>query len=291
MTAADSGVALAEPAKSSRRWSRIPLAIVAASMISAGSLYSYDHDAIKGVPVIGHLPWRLMIGNTAIQPAVPRPERGVVDSHAQDLAEAQRRSPRVLFIGDSITANWLQEGREVWEAQFAPLGAAAVGGRGDRIQNLLFRIHAGEFAGFDPQALALLIGTNNVNRNTAQEIDEAIAVVVDEFRRRWPRAHILVVAIPPRELPRSKEVLERVRDANGLLARRYASIRNVTFAANGRAFLGTDGWIDTRLFSPEGVHLTPRGYEVLAGIVRPALIAALESYQKLNADEKDRVER
>src|SRR5262245_50677292 len=124
MTTVDSGVALAQNAKSSRRRSRIPLAVIAALMISAGAMYSYDHDAIKGVPVIGHLPWRLMIGNTAAQPAGPRPEGGVVDRHPQELSEARRLSPKVLFIGDSLTAHWLEEGREVWEAQFAPLGAA-----------------------------------------------------------------------------------------------------------------------------------------------------------------------
>jgi lysophospholipase L1-like esterase len=260
-----------------KRWRRTLVVFGAALMVAAGSLYSYDHDAIKGLPVIGPLPWRLLIGNTAVQPAAAHPEPGVVDRRQQQLGETQNRSPQVLFIGDSITDRWLQEGREIWEAQFVPLGAAALGGRGDRIQNLLHRIRSGEFDRFTPHVAVLLIGTNNVNRNTPQEIDEAIDVIVSEFRQRWARAKILVVAIPPRELPRSKEVLRRVSEANKMLARRYASMPDVTFVDDRQAFLASDGWIDSKLYSPEGVHLTAKGYEVLASVIMPTLSAALNS--------------
>src|SRR5207247_3667847 len=180
---------------------------------AVGSLCCCDPVAFKRIPLMVHVRWCLVVGNTAIQRAPP-----VISRHLHDLTEASRQPARVVFLGDSLTELWLREGREIWNANFVGLGCVALGVGGDRTQNLLYRIRSGEFNRFSPEAVVLLIGTNNVNRNTPPEIAEAVALIVNELKTLWPRAYVLVVAIPPREMPRSREVIGRIHDANRLLA-------------------------------------------------------------------------
>src|SRR5262249_42896675 len=142
-------------------------------------------------------------------------------------------------------------------------------------QQLLYRVRSGEFSGLDPETVVLLIGTNNLNRNSAAEVADAISLVIHEFRKIWVDVHFVVVAIPPRELPRSRKVLEKADQANRLVAAQCDGNRGVTFVDDEDRFLGSDGWINRTLYTGEGVHLTVEGYEVLAQLIRPAIDRSL----------------
>ncbi len=69
---------------------------------------------------------------------------------------------KVVFLGDSITANWLNEGKELWDKYYANRSSYNYGISGDNTQNVLWRIQNNELDGLSPKFVVLKIG--NVKR-------------------------------------------------------------------------------------------------------------------------------
>jgi lysophospholipase L1-like esterase len=227
---------------------------------------TFDRDAVKAVPMVGQLPWHIVLGNTALHATERR-----VDYFLPAVRDAETQKPDVLFLGDSLSRNWRTAGIETWNKYFAPKRAITLGVSGDRTQHLLFRLKSGVFGNLAPSSVVLQIGTNNINRNTAKEIAEAIELAALEIRSLWPNARQVVAPIPPRESPRTQKVIARVQSTNRHVRQRLADFHNVTVVADQGCFLNADGWINRVLFTPEGIHLSEHGYATLGALIHAVL--------------------
>src|ERR1700712_213904 len=67
----------------------------------------------------------------------------------------------LIFVGDSITARWAGEGKDVWEKYYAKRNAANLGIGGDKTQHVLWRLEHGNVDGIHPKLAVVMIGTNN----------------------------------------------------------------------------------------------------------------------------------
>src|SRR5258708_4599626 len=67
-----------------------------------------------------------------------------LQQHDDLVAGVHAAAPDLLFIGDSITYQWQKQGLPVWQSEYAPRKAFALGINGDTTQNLLWRIDHGE---------------------------------------------------------------------------------------------------------------------------------------------------
>lgn len=196
--------------------------------------------------------------------------------HQEKLAElrahrAAGRRVELLFVGDSITQGWENEGKEAWARHFAPRNAVALGFGGDRTENLLWRLQNGQLDGVDPRAVVMMIGTNNTGeRLEPPELTVAgIRANLAEIRRRLPDAQILLLAIFPRgETPADLTRRHNAR-INALLPA-LADGRHIHFLDIGAAFLGADGRL-SREVMPDLLHLSPQAYETWARAIAPAL--------------------
>ncbi len=65
---------------------------------------------------------------------------------------------KVVFLGDSITAGWLGNGKEVWNKYYVPRHAYNYGIGGDRTEHLIYRIENKEFDGLKAKVVVLKIG-------------------------------------------------------------------------------------------------------------------------------------
>src|SRR5438874_61524 len=120
--------------------------------------------------------------NTAIKP-VPKKEKWWQQLHHSFQQRARQGNVDVLFLGDSITQGWGGEGRAVWKERFEPLKAANFGIGGDQTQHVLWRLREGkELHGIQPRAVVLMIGTNNMGSNSAEQIAAGIVAIVHEIR-------------------------------------------------------------------------------------------------------------
>ncbi|GAB3993341.1 SGNH/GDSL hydrolase family protein [Spirosoma daeguense] len=191
--------------------------------------------------------------------------------HRDVMARVQNKPPRILFIGNSITHFWGGEstgaklnGSDSWNAIMEPLGVLNLGYGWDRIENVLWRVYHGELDGYQASQIAIMIGTNNLQLNSDNEISNGLSFLVRAIQTRQPNADILLIGILPR---RNEEV--RIAGLNQRIAQAAGEL-NVTFIQPGTVFLKPDGKIDEAMFS-DGLHPNAEGYRQLLTKLQPHL--------------------
>ncbi len=218
------------------------------------------------------------MSNTAIVPA-PKIESDFYDwfvRHESKCNAARANNHEIVFIGDSITHLFeghpcRPDGSEVWRKFYGRRSALNLGYGYDRTQNVLWRLANGELHGQTPKLVVLNIGTNNLTATancreyTAPEIVEGILAVCDEIHRIAPSAHILVMAIFPRDKAASP-LRARVNELNALLKNALPSRSFCELADIGRKFLDSNGEIPLEVM-PDLVHPSAEGYRLWAGAI------------------------
>lgn len=195
--------------------------------------------------------------NLAIKPE-PRPDQSYW--HNTFSAQAKKGGIDLLFIGDSITQCWTYEGKELWAQRYAPLKAANFGIGSDRTEHVLWRVQNGTLEGCAPKVVVLLIGTNNIKRDTAPQIAEGVAAILAEIRTRLPQTKILLLGLFPRaETPDDWRRL-KVAEVNTHLAK-LDNGKTVFFLDLGPKFIGTDGTLSKGVMH-DFLHLTSAGYKI-----------------------------
>lgn len=183
---------------------------------------------------------------------------------------------KVVFLGDSITEHWESAGKEVWKRTFDGPRYKAIncGFGGDRTENLLWRIRNGQLDGLDPQAVVLLIGTNNtfsrpVREEPPGDTVRAVSEIVAEVRARCPSARIVLNAILPQgEAPDGEKRLRDARINEQLPA--LADGEHVLWMDFGSRLLTDDGRL-TKEIAPDFTHPSEKGYEIWAAALTPVL--------------------
>jgi lysophospholipase L1-like esterase len=213
-----------------------------------------------------------ILGSPAF-PSMPNYPQSMLEywyaAHRVFVARAAQGNVKLLFIGDSITANWLTVGRAPWAADFVPLGAVNFAIGGDRTQNVLWRILDGELDGIAPRTIVLMIGANNLFDGAAAATD-GISAVVRAVRAKQPQATIDLLGVLPVIGGVPGPYGEEVVAINAALAG-LDDGTSVRFTNINAAFLNPDGTQKAGLFQPDGTHLTAAGYRVFADALRPIL--------------------
>lgn len=253
----------------SQPWHRPALArgLVLVLLLVGLGVFLYDHDSVKKLPVVGGLPWGRVIGNTAVQ-AQARP----LAEHSQAVEAANRQQPSVVVVGDSLAAKWATVGARAWNREIRGLNAFDLGVASDRTQHVLYRIRAGDFSRLTPRVGVLIIGTNNVNRNTPSETGDGVLRVVDELRSVWPHTSLIVVGVLPRQLPEGLARQRRIDALNARLAQSMLTRDRATFVHLKDEFLLRDGGLNPALYEDDGIHLTAAGYDVLTAHLAPLIV-------------------
>jgi len=210
--------------------------------------------------------------NTAIAPE-PRPGAWV-RRHEAFLEQAKKGDVDLLFLGDSITAGWAAGAAPIWSRYYAPRKAANFGIGGDRTQHVLWRLENGEVDGIRPRVVVLMIGTNNLGRNTEAEAAEGVKAVVARLREKLPEAKVLLLGVLPRGLNRDKSQVSTSPDPRvARINRRLAGLadgKSVKYLDIGVDFLDDSGQIPGAIM-PDYLHLARKGYQAWADAIEPAL--------------------
>lgn len=187
--------------------------------------------------------------------------------HNAVLTYNKTHKPQIIFLGNSITNYWsgepispIRRGETSWEKYFEPKGAANFGFGWDRIENVLWRVYHDELDGISPRHIVLMIGTNNLQLNTDEEIVKGLQFLVNAIHRKQPGVKILLMGILPR-----KEMEERIAKLNKLIEKSDMG-KNVLYADAGKLFLKIDKKIDDTLFI-DGLHPNEQGYEKLGAYI------------------------
>ena len=210
---------------------------------------------------------------TSLVPA-PRTDEWAIKREAECIKRATESAPvHVVFVGDSITQAWEDPGKAAWTKHIAPLGALNLGNSGDRTENVLWRLEKAPLTRLKAKHVVLLIGTNNLGHGTsnAQETLDGVKAVAAKLAEQCPDATVHIIEIFPRG--------ERINPMRGDICQINQALRawvgsqkgtKLAIHAIGDQFMSADGSISKEIM-PDFLHLTPKGYEVWAEALAPAL--------------------
>ena len=120
--------------------------------------------------------------------------------------------------------------------------------------------------------MVIHIGTNNVNRNTPEEVAAGIRAICAEVRQRQPGAKIVLMAIFPRG-PKPDATRAKLDTINKMIADLDGK-DGITFLDIGAKFLEPDGSI-ARETMGDFLHPTAKGYAIWATELEPVLTKLL----------------
>ena len=194
------------------------------------------------------------------------------DRHAACVALMKSRQPEIVMLGDSITHFWggdpdgegvagRRTGVEEWNRFFAGRRVVNLGYGWDRTENVLWRLTHGEFDGVSPKVVVVMIGTNNMDLNTTDEIAAGITEICAILHGRSPAdAHSPARHLPARGVARrdTSEGQRRQRAHREAGRTRRRDVPRHRPRASGTRRLDLEGR-DVRLPPPVGVGLRPGG--------------------------------
>jgi lysophospholipase L1-like esterase len=207
-----------------------------------------------------------------VNPAIfPAPRNPWMVKFTNNCQRARQGGVDLLFQGDSITEGWMVEGKgkEIWNARYGKLRAACFGIAGDATEQVLWRIQQGEMAGLSPKLIVLMIGTNNVLRDTVPQMAEGVTEVVRAIRTACPESHLLLLAIFPRSEKPDSPVRLKLAAVNQLIAP-LAADPAITFLDISSVFLAADGTLSKDIM-PDFLHPNRQGHELWADAIEPMI--------------------
>lgn len=182
-------------------------------------------------------------------------------------------TPRVVFMGDSITQGWAQKRA----AFFDGTGYVGRGISGQTTAQMLLRFRRDVIA-LKPAAVLILAGTNDVAENagpmTDGQIVDNLAAMVDIARANTVVP--IVGSVPPATtFAWRKEIAPtlRIRELNARI-RAWAADRKVVYADFWTAMALADGGMNPA-YAEDTVHPNDAGYAVMEPVARKAIAEAL----------------
>lgn len=199
-----------------------------------------------------------------------KPQALFLAAHERFVAQAKKGEGQLVFLGDSITAGWAGNGKEVWAKAFGAYQPLNFGIGGDRTQHVLWRIENGELEGIKPKAAVVMIGTNNSGTDPAEGIAKGVTRIIETIRAKQPQAKILLLAVFPRgEKPSPNPGRDKLKKVNEMISK-LDDGKNVFFLDIGDKFMKPDGTL-TKDVMPDFLHLSAAGYQMWADAISPKL--------------------
>src|SRR5690349_1840552 len=200
------------------------------------------------------------------QPVARGDRRGI--ERLERINQAVSNTPySILFLGDSLTEDW---DPMLWDRRLAPRRVLNAGISGDFTDHILWRLEHGNLAGPPPEAVILLIGTNDLAAHRSPELTaDGIRANLVLLRERLPEARILLLGLLPREQFPDAPLRRAVAQVNRLI-RDCADGEHIVYAEIGDAVLDRDGRLGAAI-SPDWLHFNERGYALLTSRLGPVL--------------------
>jgi lysophospholipase L1-like esterase len=123
--------------------------------------------------------------------------------------------------------------------------------------------------------VVLMIGTNNSNSDSPDQISEGVEKIIADIREKCPKSKILLLAIFPRNKPTDKPVqMETINKVNARIAK-LDDGKMITFLDINHVFLGDDGKVHNDIM-PDFLHPNEHGYQLWADAMEPTLAKMLQ---------------
>lgn len=199
---------------------------------------------------------------------VPR-DGGWMNRHESMNARVKQGDVDLVFIGDSITAGWEGAGKEVWAKHYGPRKAVNLGIGGDRTQHVLWRLQNGNLEGITPKLAVIMIGTNNSNSDSPEDIAAGVKAIVELIGQKTPETKILLLATFPRGAT-PDDPKRQTNEKSNAIVKQLADDQHVFFLDIGDKFLEADGTLSKEVM-PDLLHLNEKSYATWAEAIEPTV--------------------
>jgi lysophospholipase L1-like esterase len=123
---------------------------------------------------------------------------------------------------------------------------------------------------YSPRIVVLYSGDNDIGRGvTPAKVEADFERFVQVVHGALPQARIVVIGVKPSILRWA--VWDNMKKANALMRAYIDTHKGLEYVEVGPPMLGADGKPRPELFVPDGLHLTPEGYKLWTGLLRPHL--------------------
>lgn len=192
------------------------------------------------------------------------------DNRAHFWRERERKQGSIVFVGDSLTAQWPN-----FSTVFPGVLVANRGIGGDVSRGVLFRLEEDVLA-LQPKAIVFLIGTNDLTAHqpatqTLANLREILAI----SKREAPEATLVLCTVPPSANPKAPIREPALTALNaGIRALAASSDERTNLVDLYAATSDANGQPDERWFKEDRLHLNPAGYARWKEALTPVLQAA-----------------
>jgi lysophospholipase L1-like esterase len=203
--------------------------------------------------------------------ADPDPNRfaGEIKAFAEWDGKNAVPSEPVLFVGSSTIRMWRT--RE----SFPDLPVVNRGFGGSHISDVIHYVDR-VVLWYDPKVLVFYAGDNDIaGGKSAERVAQDYRRFVQLVHAKLPAARIVFITIKPSGQRWS--LWPEMKKANGLIRDFCAEDERLFFADLAAPLLGADGSPGPEFFVSDQLHLSPQGYAVWTGTLRPVLSKALAS--------------
>ena len=192
----------------------------------------------------------------------------------------------IIFVGDSITQRWAQEGAAAVEQYFGAYNTINMGIGGDKTQNSLWRLQDYDLAKISPEVAVLSIGTNNIcwpsrgtctGHDTPQDTAAGVQSNVNYLRQELPNTQILVLGLLPREQFSDGPLRQPISGTNDLISA-LDDGEFVHYLDVGDLLVESGGEISTDIMF-DYLHLTESGFARYAAAISPVVESLVDGYQ------------
>lgn len=194
---------------------------------------------------------------------IPNTSQWWQDRH-QKIVDADKSKVELLFIGDSITHRWEENGLSIWQQYYNPEKTFNMGFNADKTQHVLWRIENGELDNVTPKLTFLLIGTNNSEYSSAEDIAKGIIKNIEVLSEKLPKTKLVVLKIFPRGDANSK-YRKVTHEASEIVAKTVDNKSTFYLDINDHFLDAKDDLIPELM--TDGLHLSEKGYETWANAI------------------------
>ncbi|AIE85249.1 GDSL-type esterase/lipase family protein [Fimbriimonas ginsengisoli] len=197
--------------------------------------------------------------------------------HQAVLERVKKGKVELLLVGDSITHGWGGDPfdassaghNDLWDKYFAPRNTLNLGFGWDRTEHVLWRLQNGEIDGISPKLAVVLIGVNNLGRDSADDVATGTAEIVRTLRTKLPRMKILILGILPYEHEPTTWNRQKIAAINTKVSG-LTTDPMISYLDLSPVFLSSDGTLSKELF-PDYLHPNHRAREIWAEAMEPTL--------------------
>ena len=173
----------------------------------------------------------------------------------------------LVFLGDSITHAWDNQGKQVWKKYYEPRKALNIGFSGDRTEHVLWRLNNGAVDGIKPKLVVLMIGTNNTGHRMDKAENTALGIktILETLKTKLPETKVLMLAIFPRGA-KPDDPKRVLNDNINKIIKGYADNKNVYFQDINAKFLDKDGILQKSVMK-DLLHPNQDQYQIWADAI------------------------